>query len=158
MRCGYPARYRQLAQLVERQPPQSPLRLVAQQVVGATERPDDLAAAVIDEGGEGIVLRDVEDAKRTYVAGRTPSLLKLKERADAEARVVAIDREGQRLKAFVVQSRKPKAEFRLGAGFTEAQRRSRSFVRVGDLVTFKHNGTTAKGVPRHATYLRHRNE
>ena len=160
VRCGYPARYRKLAELVRRmrqQKPATPLRLVKQGAV-ALRTPDSIASRIIRKGGEGIVLRNVQDTKRAYVPGRSNFLLKLKERADAEARVLRVDREGPRLTALVVVAEGEEAapEFRLGSGFTEAQRVSRSFVRVGDVVTYKYNGRTPKGVPRHASYLRHR--
>lgn len=165
VRCGYPARYRKLAELVRRMrrtTPGTPLRLVEQSPLASANRvraPDSIASCIIRKGGEGIVLRNVQDTTRPYAPGRSNRLLKLKERADAEARVVRVDREGPRLTAVVVVGIGGGGgpEFRLGSGFTEAQRVRRDFVRVGDVVTYKYNGRTPKGVPRHASYLRHRN-
>ena len=48
-------------------------------------------------------------------------------------------------------------EFSLGNGFTKQQRSDPLFAKVGDLVTFKYTGgKTSRGVPRHPSYLRHR--
>lgn len=156
VRCGYPARYAKLVKLVDRMhqtKPATPLRLIEQKPVRA-KTPERIAADVIEGGGEGIMLRDVDDAKRMYVSGRYLGLLKLKQRADAEATVVQVDRVRLRLRALVVRNDKG-IVFRLGTGFTHDQRHDPTFGRVGDTVTYKFNGTTANGVPRHAVYLRH---
>lgn len=154
-KCGYAARYRKLHELVDRMQrtrPATPLRLVVQTPVSASAPPDRIAARIIRQGGEGIVLRNVHQST-TYVPGRSAGMLRLKESADAEARVVAVDRHGPRLRAVVVERKG--LRFRIGSGFTAAQRSNRSFIRVGDIVTFRYKGTTRLGVPRHATYLRH---
>ena len=176
---GYLERYQTLAELVNRtrrSSPRSPLRLVRQQRLGVGATPTSLAARVIAAGGEGIVLRSVHDAAESYVKGRSRGLLKLKGRADAEARVVQVERnnDGQ-LKALVVRCGRcvplPRrsarqrlhwvdsnavADFRLGTGFTLSQRSSHSFVKKDDIVTFQYNGMTSNGIPRDASYLRHR--
>jgi len=43
-------------------------------------------------------------------------------------------------------------EFRLGTGFTDAQRQQPP--RVGELVTFSYRGLTADGLPRFASFER----
>ena len=159
VRCGYPARYAKLGQLVARvrqRQPRTPLRLVTQTPV-TTDDPYHIAATIIGRGGEGIVLRDVH-TKAQYVPGRSSGMLKLKATADAEATVVEVDRQGPRLKALVVVSSDGGATFRLGSGFTNEQRRNPAFGRVGDTVTYKYNGTTSNGKPRSAVYLRHRHD
>ena len=46
--------------------------------------------------------------------------------------------------------------FRLGTGFTDAQRRDPPG--LGSLITFKYQGRTAKDIPRFASFLRVRLE
>ena len=151
---GYPARYRRLQALVARTPKPTPLRLVKQTPV-ASIPPDRLAADIMDRGGEGVVLRNVDDATQPYQRGRTADVLKVKERSAGEARVdeVVRTRDG-RLQALKVRRsgvvRSP--AFHLGTGFTDAQRRRPAAFNAGDRVTFAYTGLTPQGVPRHATY------
>ena len=146
-------RYAKLKQLVARTSNTSPLRLVVHKPLRGD--PQRLANAEIAKGGEGIMLRNPNSA---YKKGRSSDLLKVKDTRDAEARVlhICLDK-GGKMKALCVRMvRKPNAIFRLGTGFTAAQRLDRKYFRVGDVLTIKFNGFTAKGVPRHAVYLRHR--
>lgn len=112
--------------------------------------------AVIAAGGEGLMLHR-DDARHS--AGRSAHLLKLKPYSDAEARVVAHlpgagKYEGM-LGALLVE-RPDGLRFRLGSGFSDAQRHDPP--PVGAWVTYRHNGFTKNGIPRFARFMRIRHE
>ena len=112
--------------------------------------------AVVAAGGEGLMLHR-DDAP--YRAGRSDDLLKVKPYQDAEARVIGhLPGKGRfqgMLGALLVEEADG-TRFRLGTGFSHAQRRDPPS--LGSLVTFKYQGRTAKGTPRFASFLRVRLE
>ena len=94
-------------------------------------------------------------ADAPLASGRTPWLLKLKPLADAEGVVLAHEpgqgRLAGMLGALVVQT--PEGiRFKLGSGFTDAQRRDPP--PVGSTVTYRFRDTTPSGKPRFASFLR----
>lgn len=108
--------------------------------------------AIVAAGGEGLMLHH-RDAR--YRIGRSEDLLKYKPYDDAEARVVG-HTAGQgkyagMLGALIVE-RPDGMRFRLGSGFTDAQRAKPPA--VGSHVTYRYNGLTSNGVPRFARFLR----
>lgn len=111
---------------------------------------------VVAAGGEGLMLHRDDSL---YLAGRSDDLLKLKPYLDADARVVGhLPGKGRfrgMLGALLVEEADG-TRFRLGSGFTEAQRRDPPS--LGSLVTFKFQGRTPGGIPRFATFLRVRPE
>lgn len=115
----------------------------------------DRLAAVVRDGGEGLMLHR-EDS--LYRAGRSDDLLKVKPYLDAEGRVIAHLPGKGRLKgvlgALVVEE-SDGMRFRLGTGFSDAQRRDPP--PIGSLVTFKYHGRTARGLPRFPSFLRRKN-
>lgn len=108
--------------------------------------------AVVAAGGEGLMLHH-RDA--LYRVGRSDGLLKYKPFDDAEAVVVG-HTAGQgkyagQLGALIVE-RPDGLRFRLGSGFTDAQRADPP--PLGSQVTYRYNGLTSKGVPRFARFMR----
>lgn len=112
---------------------------------------DARLAAINAGGGEGVVLHH---ERALYHAGRSGDLLKYKLYQDAEARVVAHTAGKGKyvgmLGALVVE-RPDGLRFRIGSGFTDAQRADPP--PVGSVVTYRYNGTSASGVPRFARFL-----
>jgi len=107
---------------------------------------------VTSEGGEGLMLRD---GRSLHKPGRSDDLLKLKTYQDAEAIVVAhLPGKGKyrgMMGSLLVEM--PQGHrFKLGTGFTDADRRNPP--PIGARVTYKHSGTTAKGIPRFASFMR----
>ncbi len=107
---------------------------------------------VTSEGGEGLMLRD---GQSLHKPGRSDDLLKLKTYQDAEAIVVAhLPGKGKyrgMMGSLLVEM--PQGHrFKLGTGFTDADRRNPP--PIGARVTYKHFGTTAKGIPRFASFMR----
>lgn len=107
-------------------------------------------------GGEGLVLHR---GASLYRGERSGDLLKLKPHDDAEARVVAHlpgqGRHAGRMGALLVRTPEG-VTFRLGGGFTDAQRADPP--PIGSTVTYRFNGTSAAGVPRFARFVRVRDD
>ena len=107
---------------------------------------------VVRDGGEGLMLHRADALWQT---GRSDVLLKLKPQLDAEARVVAHEA-GQgkyqgMLGAIVVMT--PQGQrFRLGTGFSDAQRRDPPA--IGSTVTYRYRDLTSTGLPKFASFLR----
>jgi len=146
-------RLRQLQQLFAMQS-NSYLVLVEQFRVATHAELMTRLAAVIQAGGEGLMLhRDAAE----YRAGRNADLLKVKPDQDAEATVLAhLPGKGKYsgiLGAVLVRDDAGR-EFRLGSGFTDAERREPP--PIGSRVTFKFRGYTNQGKPRFASFWRRR--
>lgn len=103
-------------------------------------------------GGEGLMLHR---GSSQYRGERNNDLLKVKPYEDAEARVIehvpGKGRHSARLGALVVETPDGK-RFRLGSGLTDAERDNPPA--IGSWVTYRYNGTTAKGLPRFARFMR----
>lgn len=117
---------------------------------------DSRLRQIVAAGGEGLMLHR---AHSIYHAERSNDLLKLKLHQDSEAQVIAhLPGKGKyegMLGALLVQ-RPDGVKFRLGSGFTDAQRRNPP--PIGAWVTYSHDGLTAKKVPRFARFVRVREE
>ena len=128
------------------------LRPVAQSRVADRDQLRARLQAVLDAGGEGLMLHH-RDAR--YVPGRSAGLLKLKPHDDAEARVIAhLPGRGKyagMVGALLVEG-DDGTRFRLGSGLSDAER-SRPPA-PGSLVTYRYNGLTVNGRPRFPRYLR----
>ncbi len=112
---------------------------------------------VVRGGGEGLMLHR---GASLYRAGRGDDLLKLKPHDDAEARVVAhvpgTGRHTGQLGALLVET--PQGQrFRLGTGFTDAQREQPP--PIGSWVTYRFRGVhEGSGLPRFASFVRVRSD
>lgn len=111
---------------------------------------------MVAEGGEGLMLKRKAGL---YQAGRSDDLLKVTTHDDAEA-VVVRHLPGKGRLAGMMGALEVKLangrQFRLGTGFSDAQRRQPP--PVGAIVTFRYRGHTATGLPRFAGFLRVRND
>lgn len=108
--------------------------------------------SVVRGGGEGLVLHR---ADALWSPGRSGALWKLKPLHDAEAQVLAHEPGHGRLVNLMGALRVRTAgglEFRIGTGFTDAERRDPP--PVGSWISFTHRGVTPSGVPRFASYWR----
>ncbi|GIU53087.1 DNA ligase [Shewanella sp. KT0246] len=111
---------------------------------------------VIENQGEGLMLH-----KKTalYTIGRSPNIVKLKPKYDAEAVVVAHN-EGKGkysglLGSITVEMPDGK-RFNIGSGFSDQERADPPA--VGAVVTYQYLGFTKNGIPRFAHFLRLRLE
>ena len=108
--------------------------------------------SVVRGGGEGLVLHR---ADALWSPGRSSALWKLKPLQDAEAQVLAHEPGRGRLADVMGALRVRTAdgvEFRVGTGFTDAERRDPP--PVGSWISYTHRGLTPSGVPRFASYWR----
>jgi len=132
------------------------LRMVEQNRVASRAALDARLAQVVAAGGEGLMLHHAE---ARYGVGRSNALLKLKPHDDAEARVLAhAPGKGKytgMLGALVVEHHDGR-QFRIGTGFTDAQRAEPP--PLGSWVTYRYTGLTSTGLPRFARFLRIRDD
>ena len=136
-----------------------PIRFMAFDLPGAdaafAQRHRQLRA-VLAGGGEGLML---QHALAPYRAGRSDTLLKLKQGRDAEARVIGY-RPGKgkyagMTGALLVEDAHGR-RFALGSGLRDADRAVPPA--IGSIVTFRYDGLTAKGTPRFARFQRVRRD
>jgi len=129
---------------------------VAQRKVASDAALDTLLRQTVKAGGEGVMLHRGESL---YRAVRNDDLLKFKPYDDAEGRVIAHvpgrGRHTGRLGALLVQT-EAGLRLKLGTGFTDAQRETPP--PVSTWVTYRYRGTTDKGIPRFASFLRVRED
>ena len=132
------------------------LKAVAQFRIKDEAELNDKLKQVVKNGGEGLMLHR---ADALYETGRSANLLKLKPYFDAEAKVIAHTAgKGKytgKLGALVVET--PEGiRFKLGTGFTDAQRANPP--KIGSTVTYAYKDTTKNGKPKFASFLRVRDE
>ncbi len=128
------------------------LQPVAQFRVDDAAELDARFDAIVAAGGEGLMLHHREAHHRI---GRSEDLLKYKPYDDAEARVVghtAGEGKYEGMLGALIVERPDGLRFRLGTGFTDAQRANPP--PIGSWVTYRYNGLTSNGVPRFARFLR----
>jgi DNA ligase-1 len=129
---------------------------VKQQVVPGRQALQRQLQAVVQAGGEGLVLHR---ASAHWQPGRSGQVLKLKPLHDAEATVLGHQpgqgRHAGRLGALRVRN-DAGAVFEIGTGFSDAERAQPPA--VGTRVTFTHRGHTPGGVPRFASFVRVRED
>ncbi|MBT3309076.1 MAG: DNA ligase [Gammaproteobacteria bacterium] len=107
---------------------------------------------VVEEGGEGLMLHRADSL---YHGGRSGDLLKLKAWQDAEATVVEIMPGQGKYRGMMGALRVEDAQgrqFRIGSGFSDQERQNPPA--LGSLITYKYTGTTGRGLPRFASFLR----
>ena len=108
--------------------------------------------SMVLDGGEGLMLHRGD---ALYRALRSDDLLKVKTHEDAEALVLGhVPGQGKyqgMMGALQVQTADGR-QFRLGTGFTNAQRQNPPS--VGAWVTYRFRGLHASGLPRFASFLR----
>ncbi len=107
---------------------------------------------VVKNGGEGLMLHR---ANSLYTTGRSDVLLKLKPLYDAEAKVIGHTagkgKYAGKLGAFLVET--PEGiQFKLGTGFTDAQRENPP--KIGSIITYTYKDITKNGKPKFASFLR----
>ena len=104
-------------------------------------------------GGEGLMLRQPASL---YEVGRSSTLLKVKTFHDAEAIVVDYEkgkgRHKGRMGALICKDRTTGVEFKVGTGFTDAQRTNPPA--IGSVITYRFQELTDGGKPRFPAFVR----
>ena len=137
------------------------VQAVAQSKVASQQALRSLLARTVKNGGEGLMLHR---GASLYKGLRNDDLLKFKPYEDSEAQVVAhLPGQGKhagRLGALLVEipaaSGKPTQRFKLGTGFSDAQRNNPPA--IGTRVTYRFRGLNDSGIPRFASFMRVRED
>jgi DNA ligase-1 len=107
---------------------------------------------IVKKGGEGLMLHRADSM---YHSGRSDDLLKLKPWQDAEATVIEIlpgkGKFSGMMGALLLKDKSGHI-FRIGTGFSDSERRNPP--PPGSVITYKFTGTSKKGLPRFASFLR----
>ena len=132
------------------------VQAVAQKRIATDTALQALLQRTVRAGGEGLMLHR---GSSRYQSGRSDDLIKLKTHEDTEARVIAHlpgkGRHAGRMGALLVEM--PSGHrFRLGAGFTDAQREAPP--PVGSWVTYRFRGTHDSELPRFPSFVRVRED
>jgi DNA ligase-1 len=132
--------------------PHAAVQLIPQRQYRSQAALQQALQEVLKLGGEGLMLHRSDSL---YRPGRHHDLLKLKPVADAEAVVLGY-RPGKGkylgLMGSVLVKDQQGQQFYIGSGFSDQQRKTPPA--IGSVVSFRHNGFTANGIPRHARFLR----
>ena len=132
------------------------LAMIPQRRFATAAELDAELARVVAGGGEGLMLHR---RSARYRPGRSEDLLKYKPHQDAEAQVVAhLPGKGKYQGMLgALQVRTPEGRrFRIGTGFTDAQRAAPP--PLGAWVTYRYTGLTSTGLPRFARFVRLRDD
>ena len=137
------------------------VQAVVQSKVASPQALRSLLARTVKNGGEGLMLHR---GASLYKGLRSDDLLKLKTHEDSEAQVVAhLPGQGKhagRLGALLVEipaaGGKPAHRFKLGTGFSDAQRNNPPA--IGARVTYRFRGLNDSGIPRFASFMRVRED
>ncbi|MFS6937693.1 DNA ligase [Neisseria animaloris] len=137
------------------QHPEAPITIIPQTPVRDINHAMKFLKVVEAKGGEGIMLRH---PNKPYAIGRSPYLLKLKSKHDAECTVTK-HHEGKGKyagKLGALSCVNQHGEFRIGSGFKDADRNNPPA--IGSIITYRYRGFTQKGTPRFPTFLRVRDD
>ena len=137
------------------------VQAVAQVKVASHAALQSLLNKIVKGGGEGLALHR---GASLYKGQRTDDLLKYKTHEDTEARVVGhIPGQGKfsgQMGALLVEmpalDGQPAQRFKLGTGFTDAQRQNPPA--IGTRVTYRFRGLNDSGIPRFASFMRVRED
>ncbi|MFT5657777.1 MAG: DNA ligase-1 [Gammaproteobacteria bacterium] len=128
------------------------IQMVQQEKISSHEILMHRLDAIVDQGGEGLMLHL---GSSTYKKYRSNDLLKLKKYDDAEAIVIKhLSGKGKyegMLGSILVET-KTKHRFKIGSGFSDAERKNPP--EIGSTITYKYFGLTNNGIPRFASFLR----
>lgn len=137
------------------------VQAVAQSKVASHAALQDRLRKTVKLGGEGLMLHR---GASLYKAQRNDDLLKVKTHEDSEARVVGhVPGRGKhagQLGALLVEmpaiNGKPAQRFKLGTGFSDAERQDPPA--LGAQVTYRFRGLNDSGIPRFASFMRVRED
>ena len=108
---------------------------------------------VINNGGEGIVVRK---ANAPYISGRSGDILKLKKMKDSECEIIAINEGKGKFKGLMgsVTCRDifTKEIFKIGSGFSINIRKNPP--KIGTIITYKFQNLTNANKPRFPVFMR----
>jgi len=128
------------------------LSIISQLKIKNQEHLSEFFQQIVDQGGEGVVVRNPDAA---YQTGRLNNAQKLKPYQDEECEVTGYQSGRGKYQGLVGALRcrlKNQTIIRIGSGLTELQRKHPP--EIGSVITFKYYGLTGKGLPRFPIFLR----
>ena len=140
-----------------------PIQFTKQILVKSHKHVQSVFESVVSAGGEGVMLRMPGSM---YETKRSSTLLKYKEMADTECKIIGYKPGTGKYKGLLGAFRcellsNPAIQFTI-SGMNDCVRKNYnkpSSVHshpIGAIVTFKYNGFTKRGIPRHPQYMRKR--
>ena len=127
------------------------VRVIRQIVCDGPDHLNAYLAEIEASDGEGVIIKN---PTLSFHTGRSPHVLKVKNFSDMEGEVIAHNPGNGQFKDMMgslTLRLENSIEFKLGTGFTMAERKSPP--PVGTIVTFKYQGFTKNGIPRFASFL-----
>jgi DNA ligase-1 len=112
--------------------------------------------SIVNQNGEGLMLNKGD---AYYQSGRTNNIQKLKPYLDEDAIVLShLTGKGkfQNMMGALLVKNKQGIEFKIGSGFTTAQRQHPP--KIGTIISYRHSGVTKTGLPRFPTFIRIRTD
>lgn len=148
--------------LPKNKPKKCPIQFVKQVKIESKEQLDKMFNEIVDDGGEGVMIR--KPASPYEMDKRSQMLLKLKKTDDRECVIIGYKDGTGRLKGhlgaleceFTNEDGK-KIQFNIGSGLTDQQRENPGYKKTfskGTVITFTYNGLGKNGRPRHPRFLR----
>lgn len=136
------------------------LKKIPVEIVKSRAHLDQTLKKVVDQGGEGLM---IVRPRSPYTPKRTDCILKIKKAQDAEATVIGhVPGKGRhkgRMGALLVSDRTTGQEFKVGTGFSDAERtRAKELFPPGTVITYEFFELGAHGRPREPRFLRIRSE
>lgn len=131
-----------------------PIEIVTQLKVKNTTHLNEFFQQIVNQGGEGVVVRNPVEGFQT---GRLRSALKLKVHQDEDCEVTGYKAgrgKYQKMVGSLKCQLKNKKVVNIGSGLSDQQRQYPP--EIGSIITFKYYGLTGKGVPRFPVFLRER--
>ncbi|KAI9209021.1 uncharacterized protein BJ171DRAFT_413257, partial [Polychytrium aggregatum] len=131
--------------------PVSHVKIVRHEPCKSVQQLKDMLDQVLDRGGEGLMLRQPQSM---YEGRRSPTLLKVKAFYEAEARVTGHQRGTGRnssVMGALMCVMASGATFKVGTGFTDAQRRNPP--KIGSIITYRFQELSKSGNPRFPSYV-----
>ncbi|NLS12662.1 DNA ligase [Vibrio sp. SM6] len=145
----FPERLAKLEQW-HKESPVKHVKVVSHRSIASESALFDYLESVVDQGGEGIMLRKLDTR---YRVGRSDDLIKVKRHQSQEVTVIGYKAGKGRLDGLLgslwVES-DDGLRFYVGSGFSDEQRRSPPV--LGSKITIHHNGVTHNGIPRFARF------
>jgi DNA ligase-1 len=136
--------------------PDRHVRMVEQNLCRGVAHLREELARIVTLGGEGVMARQPGSV---YEAGRSATLLKVKQFQDAEAVVIGHEagsgKHRGRLGSLRVQL-PDGTDFSVGTGLSDAERETPP--PIGSLITFRYQELSNRGVPRFPSFLRVRSD
>lgn len=135
--------------------PNAYIEIIPQRLIQGQDSIDKELQAVVDNGGEGLVLRN---PNMPYQTGRSKYDFKLKTRQDAECKVIGHTqgkgKYDSMLGAIICQYNGK--SFKIGSGLSDTLRQNPP--PIGSIISFKFQGLTHNGIPRFPTFWRIKQE